>query len=92
MFDQITSFLRQNVKSIKLSVEDLTKIIVNLKSKFSLVKDQHVVEPPEINNDPFHPNYWGFKDMSPEDVFDLVENIDFSASLVQSLQNKYLLD
>jgi len=63
-----------------------------VKSTFGFRKDENVVSPPEINEDPFDPNYVGFEDKTPEEVYDIVESIDFPGTFVHLLQSLFFID
>jgi hypothetical protein len=67
-------------------------LVQDVKKKFGHVKDSNIVHPPDINNEPFHPNYVEPKDMTPEDLFDQVEALEFPGNLVSTLRNQFMLD
>jgi hypothetical protein len=94
MHGQMVSWIATQASNKKKvnTLEDCLEIISGVREEFGYQKEESTVEPPEVNNDVLHPNYKVFQNLSPEEVWELVEDLDFSPNLAEELRNRYLID
>lgn len=91
---QMISFIKSEIERKECSAfKSVIQLVQDVKWKFGHTKESNQVTPPdEINNEPFHPNYEDQDDFIPEEMFEMVEALEFPGSLVNALRTQFMID
>lgn len=88
---QLVSFIKDSWDEKEdITIEAASSILAETAEKFGYAREESMISPPDINNDPFHPLLKTYK--NPEETWDMVEGLDFPPSLADSLRKVHLLD
>ena len=87
MHGQIVTYISNlcSNESKDCNLATVERFIGEIIDEFQYSGDDTRVEAPDVNNDVFHPNYKQFLNLPPEEVWELVEDIDFPSSLTYEL-------